>query len=222
METTFSDVFVESAIIESLQTIVSLPLLYPSYFKSGVLASEAIGGILLYGPPGTGKTMLCRALAKTSKARMIHIRPSDINDKYVGESEKKVAAVFELAHKLAPCIVFVDEIDALFSSRNCSTRSWERNIVSNGMDGLGSAKKNRDNNIVVVGATNRPFDLDLAILRRMPRRILVDMPNVEMRKGILGFYLKNEEVEEGVSVEQLGMETEGFSGSDLKSKPRST
>lgn len=94
IETTFSNVFVEPSTIESLQTIVSLPLLYPSYFKSGVLASEAIGGILLYGPPGTGKTMLCRALAKTSKARMIHIKPSDINDKYVGESEQKVAAVF--------------------------------------------------------------------------------------------------------------------------------
>ena len=94
IETTFADVFVDPSIVESLQTIVSLPLLYPSYFKSGVLAKEAIGGILLYGPPGTGKTMLCRALAKTSKARMIHIKPSDINDKCVGESEKKIAAVF--------------------------------------------------------------------------------------------------------------------------------
>jgi SpoVK/Ycf46/Vps4 family AAA+-type ATPase len=94
IETTFADVFVDPSIVEALQTIVSLPLLFPSYFKSGVLAKEAIGGILLYGPPGTGKTMLCRALAKTSKSRMIHIKPSDINDKCVGESEKKVAAVF--------------------------------------------------------------------------------------------------------------------------------
>ncbi|KAF6744960.1 P-loop containing nucleoside triphosphate hydrolase protein, partial [Ephemerocybe angulata] len=221
ISTTFSDVFVDEATVDSLQTIVTLPLLYPDYFNCGVLAKEAIGGILLYGPPGTGKTMLCRALAKTSHAKMLHIQPSDINDKYLGESEKKVAAVFELAYKLAPCIVFIDELDALFSSRSCNTESWEKNILTEfmqGMDGLKSAKKNRDNNIVIVGATNRPFDLDLAILRRMPRRILVGMPDLTMRKGILASYLKGEELHTDVSIDKLAMDTEGFSGSDLKSK----
>lgn len=81
-------------IVDSLKTIVTLPLLYPNYFSSGVLAKEAIGGVLLYGPPGTGKTMLCRALAKASHAKMLHIKPSDIYNMWVGESEKAVAAVF--------------------------------------------------------------------------------------------------------------------------------
>ena len=85
---------VDPAIVDSLKTIVTLPLLYPEYFKDGVLSKEAIGGILLYGPPGTGKTMLCRALAKSTATRMLHIKPSDINDKCVGESEKRVDAVF--------------------------------------------------------------------------------------------------------------------------------
>jgi SpoVK/Ycf46/Vps4 family AAA+-type ATPase len=85
---------VDENIVDSLKTIVTLPLLYPNYFSSGVLAKEAIGGVLLYGPPGTGKTMLCRALAKASHAKMLHIKPSDIYNMWVGESEKTVAAVF--------------------------------------------------------------------------------------------------------------------------------
>ncbi|KAJ2914621.1 hypothetical protein MD484_g5811, partial [Candolleomyces efflorescens] len=219
ISTEFTDVFVDGAIIDSLKTIVTLPLLYPQYFNTGVLATEAIGGILLYGPPGTGKTMLCRALAKSSRAKMLHIKPSDINDMWLGESEKRVTAVFELARRLAPCIIFIDEIDSLFSSRNDGTKSWERNILTEfmqGMDGLRSAKKNKDSNVVVVGATNRPFDLDLAVLRRMPRRILVDMPNLSMRKAILASYLKNETLHDDVNLDNLAAQTDGFSGSDLK------
>jgi SpoVK/Ycf46/Vps4 family AAA+-type ATPase len=94
ISTEFTDVFVDDVIVDSLKTIVTLPLLYPQYFNTGVLAKEAIGGILLYGPPGTGKTMLCRALAKSSRAKMLHVKPSDINDMWVGESEKRVTAVF--------------------------------------------------------------------------------------------------------------------------------
>jgi hypothetical protein len=94
LSTTFNDVCVDSNVVESLQKVVSLPLLCPSYFKTGVLAKEAVGGVLLYGPPGTGKTMLCRALAHICKARMLLIRPSDINRKYLGESEQKIAAIF--------------------------------------------------------------------------------------------------------------------------------
>jgi hypothetical protein len=94
LSTTFNDVCVDSSVVESLQKVVSLPLLCPGYFKTGVLAKEAVGGVLLYGPPGTGKTMLCRALAHVCHARMLSIRPSDINRKYVGESEQKVAAIF--------------------------------------------------------------------------------------------------------------------------------
>ncbi|KAJ2930112.1 hypothetical protein H1R20_g6979, partial [Candolleomyces eurysporus] len=216
ISTTFTDVLVDDAIIDSLKTIVTLPLLYPQYFSSGVLGKEAIGGILLYGPPGTGKTMLCRALAKSSRAKMLHIRPSDINHKFVGESEKSVTAVFELAHKLAPCIIFIDEVDSLFSSRKSDTRTWERNVLTEfmqGMDGLRSAKKG---NVIVVGATNRPFDLDLAILRRMPRRILVDMPNLPTRKAILESYLKAETLHEDIDLGKIAAQTDGFSGSDLK------
>ena len=94
LETTFNDVCIPDKIKDSLRTAVSLPLLYPSAFKFGILGRETIGGVLLYGPPGTGKTMVCRALARECGARMLQLKPSDIMDSYVGESEKQVKSVF--------------------------------------------------------------------------------------------------------------------------------
>jgi SpoVK/Ycf46/Vps4 family AAA+-type ATPase len=94
LTTSFDDVCISPHIIESLRSIISLPLLHPAAFKTGILSAEAIGGILLYGPPGTGKTMVCRALAKECKAHMLQIKPSDVMDKWVGETEKLVRAIF--------------------------------------------------------------------------------------------------------------------------------
>jgi len=94
LETTFNDVCIPGKIKDSLRTTVSLPLLHPSAFKFGILGRETIGGVLLYGPPGTGKTMVCRALARECGARMLQLKPSDIMDSYVGESEKLVKSVF--------------------------------------------------------------------------------------------------------------------------------
>jgi ATP-dependent 26S proteasome regulatory subunit len=92
--TTFEDVCIPSKTIDSLRTIISLSLLYPAAFKTGVLGKEAIGGVLLYGPPGTGKTLVCRALARESGARMLQVKPSDVMDLYVGESEKLANSIF--------------------------------------------------------------------------------------------------------------------------------
>jgi len=121
--------------------VVSLPLLYPSAFKIGILGREAMGGVLHYGPPGTGKRLVCRALARECGARMLQLRPSDIMDRYVGESEKLVWAIFSLAYRLAPCVVFIDELDSLFKARSGKDdRQYQRNI---------------------------PHDIDEAILRRL-------------------------------------------------------
>ena len=91
---TFKDVCIPSKTIDSLQTIISLSLLYPAAFKMGILGKEAISGVLLYGPPGTGKTLVCRALAQESGAQMLQVKPSDIMDLYVGESEKLASSLF--------------------------------------------------------------------------------------------------------------------------------
>ncbi|KIJ24972.1 hypothetical protein M422DRAFT_194063, partial [Sphaerobolus stellatus SS14] len=126
----FDDVCVAPETIETLRRIVSLPLLYPSAFTSGVLGRESIGGILLYGPLGTGKTLLCRAVAQECGAKMLYIKPSDVQDCYVGESEKLVKAIFSLARRLAPSLIFIDKVDALFGKRKDDDKKWYRNIVS--------------------------------------------------------------------------------------------
>jgi SpoVK/Ycf46/Vps4 family AAA+-type ATPase len=148
-------------------------MLRPEYFSFGVLAKSAIHGVLLFGPPGTGKTMLAKAVAKCSGAWFMNISLADIFDKYVGEGEKNIQAVFTLARKLnGPCIIFFDEVDALLGSRrgggDGSTRREIMNVCMAEWDGLSSENAG----ILVLGATNRPFDLDDAVLRRMPRRVL--------------------------------------------------
>lgn len=189
LDTCFEDVCIDSKIMEGVRSIISLPLMYPAVFATGIFSKEALSGILLYGPPGTGKTMLCRAIAKEYNIRMLLIAPSVIEDKYVGETEKLVTATFSLARKIAPCVIFIDEVDAIFGARtsdsNCSSR-YHRSMLTQfmqEMDGLNSATANKKKGIIVIGATNRPYDLDDAILRRLPCRMLVDLPNPQEREG---------------------------------------
>lgn len=121
---------------------------------------------------------------------MLLIAPSDIEDMWAGESEKLIAATFSLARKIAPCAIFIDEVDAVFGARtsDCGTSSrYHRSMLTQfmqEMDGLNSAAVNKKNRIVVIGATNRPFDLDDAILRRLPRRMLVSLPGLKEREGL--------------------------------------
>ncbi|WVQ74383.1 hypothetical protein IAR50_003984 [Cryptococcus sp. DSM 104548] len=220
--TTFNDVHLPDGTIDGIRSMISLPLLYPEAFRGGVLKDHATTGALLFGPPGTGKTLLARAVAAESGARMLAVQPSDVNDMYVGEGEKLVKAVFSLARRLSPCVVFLDEVDALFGARSSrgSSGSMSHNLIltefMQEMDGLSSAIANKDKRVVVVGATNRPFDLDDAVLRRLPRRLLVDLPGVEGRKAILSILLRGEEIGDDVNLDKLAKDTDGFSGSDLK------
>jgi SpoVK/Ycf46/Vps4 family AAA+-type ATPase len=188
LDTHFEDVCIDPKTIEAVRTIISLPLMYPAAFSTGILGKEALSGILLYGPPGTGKTMLCRAIAKECNVRMLLIAPSDIEDMWVGESEKLIAATFSLARKIAPCAIFIDEVDAMFGARTNepgNSSQYHRSTLTQfmqEMDGLNSAGTNKKKGIIVIGATNRPFDLDDAILRRLPRRMLVDLPGLKERE----------------------------------------
>ncbi|KAJ1309793.1 hypothetical protein OPQ81_006558 [Rhizoctonia solani] len=220
LQTTFSQVHLPDATIDSVRTLVSLPLLYPAAFRSGILAQHAMTGALLFGPPGTGKTLLAKALAKESGARMMVVKPSDVMDMYVGEGEKLVRSVFSLARRLSPCIVFLDEIDALLGARSSrdtgGAASAHRGLVTEFMQEMDGLRSSASSNVVVIGATNRPFDLDDAVLRRLPRRLLIDLPGQEEREAILRIMLNGEDVAEDVDVPMLAKGTEGFSGSDLK------
>ncbi|KAI4719733.1 AAA-domain-containing protein [Aureobasidium sp. EXF-10727] len=214
LRTTFNDVHADPNTIESLKTLTSLTLLRPEAFSYGVLAADRLPGLLLYGPPGTGKTLLAKAVAKESSATVLEVSGAQIYEKYVGEGEKMVNAVFSLAKKLSPCVVFIDEADALFGSRGgANNRTTHREIINQflrGWDGMD------DHSVFMMVATNRPFDLDDAVLRRLPRRLLVDLPLAKDREGILNIHLKGETLDPAVSLSDLAKNTPLYSGSDLK------
>ncbi|KAF2116662.1 hypothetical protein BDV96DRAFT_572618 [Lophiotrema nucula] len=214
IKTTFDRVHVSKDTIEAIRTLTSLSMLRPDAFNYGVLATDKISGMLLYGPPGTGKTLLVRAVAKESGSTVLEVSGSEINDKYVGEGEKNVRAIFSLAKKLSPCIVFLDEADAVLGTRDGSRqRVSHREIINQFLkewDGL------NDQGIFVMVATNRPFDLDDAVIRRLPRRVLVDLPTEEDRKAILKIHLRGEQLDPSVDFDDLAKRTPLYSGSDLK------
>lgn len=214
IKVTFNDVRAPADTIEALKTLTSLSLVRPEAFSYGVLAKDKIPGVLLYGPPGTGKTMLAKALAKESDTTVLEVSGSEIYDKYVGEGEKNVKAVFSLAKKLAPCIVFIDEADAIFGDRGAgSQRTSHREIINEFLrewDGM------NDLSAFIMVATNRPFDLDEAILRRLPRRLLIDLPVEADREAILKIHLQGEDLEPDVDLTALAANTPFYSGSDLK------
>ncbi|XVF12588.1 hypothetical protein REPUB_Repub08aG0131800 [Reevesia pubescens] len=211
---TFADIGAMDEIKESLQELVMLPLRRPDLFKGGLL--KPCRGILLFGPPGTGKTMLAKAIANEAGASFINVSMSTITSKWFGEDEKNVRALFTLAVKVAPTIIFVDEVDSMLGQR---TRVGEheamrkiKNEFMTHWDGLLSKAGER---ILVLAATNRPFDLDEAIIRRFERRIMVDLPSAESREMILRNLLGKEKVED-LDFKELATMTEGYSGSDLK------
>ncbi|XVF50913.1 hypothetical protein PTKIN_Ptkin04bG0141800 [Pterospermum kingtungense] len=211
---TFADIGALDEIKESLQELVMLPLRRPDLFKGGLL--KPCRGILLFGPPGTGKTMLAKAIANEAGASFINVSMSTITSKWFGEDEKNVRALFTLAAKVSPTIIFVDEVDSMLGQR---TRVGEheamrkiKNEFMTHWDGLLTKPGER---ILVLAATNRPFDLDEAIIRRFERRIMVALPSIESREMILRTLLAKEKVED-LDFKELATMTEGYSGSDLK------
>ncbi|PYH77954.1 spastin [Aspergillus uvarum CBS 121591] len=214
IRTTFSDVHVPPETIDALKTLTSLSLIRPEAFTYGVLATDKIPGLLLYGPPGTGKTLLAKAVARESGATVLEVSGSEVYDMYVGEGEKNVKAIFTLAKKLSPCVVFIDEADAIFCSRTrASSRTSHRELINQFLrewDGM------NDLSAFIMVATNRPFDLDDAVLRRLPRRLLVDLPTEQDRQAILKIHLKDELLDSTIDLAELARRTPLYSGSDLK------
>jgi SpoVK/Ycf46/Vps4 family AAA+-type ATPase len=174
------------------------------------------GGLLLYGPPGCGKTFLARAVAGELRARFFSVGLHDVLDMWLGKSEQNLHGVFETARRHAPCVLFLDEVDALGLKRSNLSHSAGRNVVVQLLTELDSTRSDNEG-LFVLGATNQPWDLDPALRRpgRFDRMLLVLPPDRAAREAIIVFHLRDRPVED-VDVAQLAARTDGYSGADLR------
>ncbi len=194
---------------------VEWPLKRPEKFeKMGIRPPR---GILLYGPPGTGKTLLAKAVANESSANFISIRGPQLLSKWVGESEKAIREVFKKARQVAPCILFLDELDAIAPIRgmDLGSKASERvvNQLLTELDGIETLK-----NVIVIAATNRPEIVDPALIRsgRFDRLVFVGPPGRTGRKEIFDIHLKNIPVSDDVNIDELADITDNYVGADIE------
>jgi len=173
-------------------------------------------GIMMYGPPGTGKSFLAKALANEAKSNFFAITAGDLVSKWMGESEQHVKQLFEAARDNKPSIIFIDEVDSIASARGegkheASTRLLTELLTQ--MDGFGDSS----DGVVVLAATNCPWDIDTAMKRRLEKRVLIPLPDVNARLVMFKLNLgKEEHILSADDFRHLAHQTEGFSGSDLK------
>ncbi|KLE34529.1 CDC48 family AAA ATPase [Aurantiacibacter luteus] len=205
---------------EKLKEGVELPLKNPQAFER--LGIRPAKGFLLYGPPGTGKTLLAKAVAKEAEANFISMKSSDLLSKWYGESEQQIARMFARARAVAPCVIFIDEIDSLVPARGSGAGEPQVtarvvNTILAEMDGMEELSS-----IVVIGATNRPTLVDPALLRpgRFDELVYVGAPDEAGREHILGIHTKAMPLADDVDLKAIAAKTERFTGADLEDVTR--
>ncbi|MFB6193665.1 MAG: AAA family ATPase, partial [Halobaculum sp.] len=204
---------------QQVQEAVEWPLIQPEKFER--MGIEAPKGVLLYGPPGTGKTLMAKAVANETNANFISVRGPQLLSKWVGESEKAIRQTFRKARQVAPTVIFFDELDSLAPSRgqemgnNVSERVVNQLLTE--LDGLEEME-----DVMVIGATNRPDMIDPALIRsgRFDRLVMIGEPDVEGREQILKIHTDDTPLSPDVSLRELAAATDGYVGSDLESISR--
>jgi SpoVK/Ycf46/Vps4 family AAA+-type ATPase len=198
----------------AVQEIVILPLVRPDLFEG---LREPPKGLLLFGPPGTGKTLIGKAIATQAKSTFFSISASSLTSKWVGEGEKMVRALFGVARCMLPAVIFVDEIDSLLTARTGTDGEASRRLKTEfllQMEGVGGDKTEL---LLVVGATNRPQELDEAVRRRMTKRLYIPLPTHEARRALILNLLAREKTHalSEEDIDKVSSKTEGYSGSDV-------
>lgn len=210
----FSDVGGMNSIKKEIDLKIIKPLLHPEMYKA--YGKKTGGGILLYGPPGCGKTYIARATAGQVNAKFITVGLNDILDMWIGNSEKNLHQIFEVARQNTPCVLFFDEIDALGASRSDMKQSSGRHLINQFLQELDGVDSNNEG-ILVLGATNAPWHLDSAFRRpgRFDRIIFVPPPDEEARQSILEIKLKNKPIE-SLDYKSIASKMDHFSGADIE------
>jgi SpoVK/Ycf46/Vps4 family AAA+-type ATPase len=212
-DVSFADVGGMTEVKERLEAAFLAPLRNPELVK--LYGKSLRGGLLLYGPPGCGKTFIARAVAGEMGARFVAVSLAEILDSYVGANERNIHEIFEVARRSSPCVLFLDEVDALGQKRSNLRSSILRGTTTQllaEMDGV----DNKNEGVYVLGATNHPWDIDVALRRpgRFDRTVLVLPPDADARKVILKYHLQERPIA-NIDLGKLATDTDGYSGADL-------
>jgi len=210
----WSDIAGLENVKQALREAIVLPMIKPELFTG---ARKPWSGILLFGPPGCGKTLLARAAATECHATFFSASSADLLSKWLGESEKLISSLFKVARLKAPSLIFMDEIDSVATKRGEGSESGgERRVKTQLLSEIQGLKSTGDKPLLVLGATNRPWDIDTAMLSRFEKRVHVPLPDLKGRTGI--FKIHTEGVDTALSDEdfvELAVRCEGYSGRDI-------